>query len=57
MSPASKKSTILVHIQAKLPTHELVILSEFHKDCKKIIDFLLRQRFLPCAFFMHHPLV
>ena len=31
----------LADIQAKLPTHEVVILIKFHKDCKKIIDFLL----------------
>ena len=26
--------------QAKLPTHEVVILTKFHKDRAKIVDFL-----------------
>ena len=28
-------------IQATLPTHELIILSKFHKDWKGILDFLV----------------
>ena len=28
----------LADIQAKLPTPEVVILTKFHKDCKKIVD-------------------
>ena len=32
-------SSNLADIQAKLPTHEVVILTKFHKDCKKIVDF------------------
>ena len=27
--------------QATLPTHELIILSKFHKDWKEIVDFLI----------------
>ena len=44
-------SSNLADIQAKLPTHEVVILTKFHKDCKKIVDFLLTQKFLVCALF------
>ena len=49
-------SSNVADIQAKLPTHEVVILTKFHKDCKKNIDFLLALKFLVCALFMHHPL-
>ena len=45
----------LADIQAKLPTHEVVILTKFHKDCKKIVDFLLTQKFLVCALFYASP--
>ena len=45
----------LGHNQAKLPTHEVVILTKFHKDCKKIIDLLLRRKFLACAIFYASP--
>ena len=44
-------SSNLADIQAKLPTHEAIILTKFHKECKKIVDFLLRQKFLACALF------
>ena len=59
-SPLIKKnpqfSFNLADIQAKLPTHEVVTLTKFHKDCKKIIDFSTRHFWL-VPFFMHHPLV
>ena len=48
-------SSNLADIQAKLPTHEVVILTKFHKDCKKIVDFLLTQKFLVCALFYASP--
>ena len=32
-------------IQAILPTHELVILTKFHKDWLKIVDFLVIVKF------------
>ena len=32
-------------IQAILPTHELVILTKFHKDWPKIVDFLVIAKF------------
>ena len=50
-------SSNLADIQAKLPTHVLVILTKFHKDCKKIIDFLLRQRILAFALFYASPFI
>ena len=46
----------LADIQAKLPTHEVVILTKFRKDCKKIVDFYLHRNFWFVPFFMHHPL-
>ena len=48
-------SSNLADIQAKLPTHEVVILTKFHKDCKNIFDFLLTEKCLVVPFFMHHP--
>ena len=45
----------LADIQAKLLTHEVVVLTKFHKDCKKIVDFLLTQKFLVCALFDASP--
>ena len=45
----------LVNIQAKLLTHEAIILIKFHKECKGIVDFLLRQKFLACALFYASP--
>ena len=50
-------SSNLADIQAKLPTHEVVILTKFHKDCKKIVDFLLTQKFLVCALFYASPFI
>ena len=41
--------------QAKLPTPEVVILTKFHGDCKKIIDSLLRLKLLACALFYASP--
>ena len=43
-------SSNLADIQAKLPTHEVVILTKFHKDCKKIVDFLLTEILGLCPF-------
>ena len=48
-------SSNLADIQAKLPTHEAIILTKFHKECKKIVDFLPRQTILLVPFLMHHP--
>ena len=36
-------------------THELIILTKFHKDWKKIADFLLTQKFFVCALFYSSP--
>ena len=47
----------MADIQAKLPTHELVILTKFHKDYEKIVDFLLRRTFLACALFYSMPFI
>ena len=44
-------SSNLADILEKLPTHEVVILTKFHKDCKKIVDFSLTQKILVCALF------
>ena len=44
-------SSNLADIQAKLPTHEAIILTKFLKECKKIVDFLLRRKFLASALF------
>ena len=48
-------SSNLADIQAKLPTHEAMILTKFHKECKKNVDFFLRQKFLACALFYASP--
>ena len=53
----SKFSPDLVNIQAKLLTHEAIILIKFHKECKGIVDFLLRQKFLACALFYASPFI
>ena len=45
-------SSNLADIQAKLPTKKTIILTKFHKECKKIVEFSLRQRFLACALFL-----
>ena len=50
-----QSSSNLADIQTKLPTHEEVILTKFHKDCKRIVDFLLAQKFLVCALFYASP--
>ena len=34
-------------IQATLPTHELVILTNFHKGLQKFVDFLVVAKFWP----------
>ena len=38
-------------IQAILPTHELFILTKFHKDWQKIVDFLLIAKFCASPIF------
>ena len=43
-------------IQAILPTYELVILSKFHKDWQKIVDFLVVATFLASLNFLHQSL-
>ena len=48
-------SSNLADIQAKLPTNEVIILTKFHKECKKIADILLRQKILACALFYASP--
>ena len=48
-------SSNLADIQPKLPTHEVDILTLFHKDCKKNFDFLLTQKFLVCAYLYASP--
>ena len=50
-------SSNFADIQAKLPTHEVVILTKFHKDCKRIVDFLLTQKFLVFALFYALPFI
>ena len=49
-------------IQAKLPIHEAITLTKFQRECtkfqreyKKIVDFLLRQKFLARALFYASP--
>ena len=48
-------SSNLAEIQAKLPTHEAIILTKFHKEGKRIVNFLLRPNFLACALFYASP--
>ena len=48
-------SSNLDDIQKELPTREAIILTKFHKECKKIVDFLHRQKFLACALFYASP--
>ena len=50
-------SSNVADINAKLPTHEVVILTKFHKDGKKNVDFLLTQKFLVCALFYASPAI
>ena len=57
-SPSVKNlqfSSSLANIQAKSPTHEAIILTKFHKECKKIVNFLHTQKFLDCALFYASP--
>ena len=35
-------------------THELVILTKFHKDSQIILDFLVLAKFLASLIFLHH---
>ena len=43
----------MTEIQAILPTHEIVILTKFHKDRLKIVDFLLLAYFgADCVIFL-----
>ena len=37
-------STNLADNQAKLPTHEAIILTKFHKECKKLLIFYLDKK-------------
>ena len=48
-------SSNLADIQAKLSTHKVVILTKFHKDCERNVDFLLTKKFLVCALFYASP--
>ena len=50
-------SSNLADIQAKLPTHETIILTKFHKECKKVVDFLHRTKFLAYALFYASPFI
>ena len=50
-------SSNLADIQAKLPTHEAIILTKFHKEWKKCWFFYLNKKFWPVPLFMHHPLL
>ena len=45
-------SSNLADSQAKLPTHEAIILTKFHKECKRNVDFLHRQKDLARAPFL-----
>ena len=50
ISPVVKNLQFLsdqAEIQAILPTHELFILTKFHKDWQRIVDFLVIVKF--CA--------
>ena len=50
-------SSNLADIQAKLPTHGAIILTKFHKECKKLLISYLDENFWLVPFFMHPPLV
>ena len=43
-------------IQATLPTHELIILTKFHKDWQENMDFIAVTNFEPVYFFLHQSL-
>ena len=44
-------------ILATKPTHEMIIFTKFHKDRRKIVDFLLIANFGLGNFFSVHPLI
>ena len=50
-------SSNLANTQAKLLTHEVVVVTKFLKDCKKIVDFSLTQKLLVCALFYASPFI
>ena len=45
------------NILATKSAHEMIILTKFHKDRTKIVDFLLIAKFWACILFFVHPLV
>ena len=45
------------NILATKSAHEMIILTKFHKDRTKIVDFLLIAKFWACKLFFVHPLV
>ena len=47
-------SSNLADIQAKLPTHVVVILTSFIKIVKELLIFYLHRNFWFVPFFMHH---
>ena len=44
-------------IQAILPTHELFILTKFHQNWQKIVDFVAIVKFCASPVFLHQSLV
>ena len=48
----SNQATIL----ATKSAHKMIILTKFHKDRTKIVDFLLIAKFWACILFFTHPL-
>ena len=45
-------------LQVTLPTHELKIVSKFHKDWKEIVDFLVTAKFWANIYiFLHQSLL
>ena len=46
-----------VDIPPTSSTHELVILTKFHKDWQEIVDFLVIPNFEPVQLFLHQSLV
>ena len=44
------------NILATNSAHEMIILTKFHKDRTKIVDFLLIAKFWACKLFFVHPL-
>ena len=49
-------SSNLADIQAKLPTHEAMILTKFHKECKKLLIFHLDKNWA-VPFFYASPFI